>query len=93
MSASRPVPRKREGASSTPFSTFVKRKRQELRLAQATLAELSGLSIEFVRDVEQGRTNLRLEKVLALVDALGGVVSVTDRPFDAASLVAKEEEQ
>ena len=79
-------PRKRQGAHSTAFSIYVKERRAELNLTQAKLAELSGLSIEFVRDVEQGRKNLRLEKVLALVESLGGVVCVTNRPFDVRML-------
>ena len=53
---------------------------------QARLAELIGLSIEFIRDVEQGHTNLRLEKVLCLVESLGGVISVSNKPFDARTL-------
>lgn len=83
-------PRKRQGALSTAFSVYVKERRQELNLTQAKLAELSGLSIEFVRDIEQGRTNLRLEKVLALVESLGGVVAVSNRPFDARMLKNEE---
>ena len=90
MPISNPRPRKRQGALSTAFSVYVKARRQELSLTQAQLAELSGLSIEFVRDIEQGRTNLRFEKVLALVESLGGVISVSNRPFDARSLVDEE---
>ena len=82
MSLSKPGPRRRHGSARTPFSSYIKDRRQQLDLTQVQLAELSGLSIEFIRDLEQGRTNLRLEKVLALVEALGGVVSVANKPYD-----------
>lgn len=83
-------PRRRQGAARTTFSVYVKDRRQQLGLTQAQLAELSGLSIEFIRDLEQGRTNLRLEKVLALVEALGGVVTVANKPYDPRDAADEE---
>lgn len=42
---------------------FVKRMRKELKLTQESLADKSGVGIHFIRDIEQGKENLRLKKV------------------------------
>lgn len=50
---------------------FVKQKRKELKLTQEDLALNAGVGLRFVRDLEQGKTTLRLDKVndvLALFD-------------------------
>ena len=42
---------------------FVKRKRQEVGLTQAEFALRSGLGLRFVRELEQGKETVRLDKV------------------------------
>ena len=42
---------------------FVKRKRKELGLTQAEFALRSGLGLRFVRELEQGKETVRLDKV------------------------------
>ena len=49
--------------------SFVKRKRRELGLTQTELADRAGVGLRFVRELEQGKSSLRLDKmnqVLAL---------------------------
>ena len=49
----------------------VRRRRKELGLRQAELAELAGCSQRFVHTVEQGKHTLRLDKLLDVLEVLG----------------------
>jgi y4mF family transcriptional regulator len=42
---------------------FVKSRRRELKMTQRDLARRSGVGLRFVRDLEQGKTSLRMDKV------------------------------
>lgn len=42
---------------------FIKRKRKEVGLTQAEFALRSGLGLRFVRELEQGKETVRLDKV------------------------------
>ena len=42
---------------------FVKRKRKEVGLTQAEFALRSGLGLRFVRELEQGKETVRMDKV------------------------------
>ena len=50
---------------------FVKRKRKELGITQAELAERAGVGLRFLRELEQGKPTLRLDKVNQLLDMFG----------------------
>ena len=54
----------------------VRRRRLELGLRQADLAELGGCSQRFVHTVEQGKPTLRLGKLLDVLEVLGLGLSV-----------------
>ncbi|MBZ0202874.1 MAG: type II toxin-antitoxin system Y4mF family antitoxin [Ignavibacteria bacterium] len=45
------------------ISEFVKEKRKKANLTQKELSEKSGVGLRFVRDLEQGKTTLRTDKV------------------------------
>lgn len=45
------------------LSSFLKQKRSESGLTQPELAEKAGVGLRFVRDLEQGKETLRLDKV------------------------------
>lgn len=49
----------------------VRSRRRALRLTQQALAELAGCTARFVRSVEAGKSTVRLDKLLALLAALG----------------------
>ena len=53
------------------IAQFVKQKRKSLRLTQVDLAEKSGVGLRFVRELEQGKTTLRLDKVNQVLDLFG----------------------
>ena len=45
------------------ISAFVKYYRQESGLTQEQLAQKAGVGLRFVRDLEQGKETLRLDKI------------------------------
>jgi len=46
-----------------PLPAFLKEKRQKLRMTQQQLAVKSGVGLRFIRDMEQGKASLRMDKV------------------------------
>ncbi|HVN50570.1 MAG TPA: type II toxin-antitoxin system Y4mF family antitoxin [Acidimicrobiales bacterium] len=49
----------------------VRDRRRSLLLTQADLAALAGCSQRFVRAVESGKTTVRFDKLVTLLDAVG----------------------
>lgn len=52
-----------------PLIDFVKKRRRKLGLTQRELADRAGVGLRFIRELEQGKASLRLDKanqVLAL---------------------------
>ncbi len=45
------------------LSILVKEKRKVLKISQIELAEKAGVGLRFVRELEQGKKTLRLDKV------------------------------
>ncbi|MBI1937167.1 MAG: helix-turn-helix transcriptional regulator [Ignavibacteriales bacterium] len=45
------------------LSSFVKEKRKKLGLTQLELAKRAGVGLRFVRELEQGKSTLQLDKV------------------------------
>lgn len=50
---------------------FVKAKRNTARLTQPELAEKAGVGLRFIRDLEQGKATLRLDKVNQVLQLFG----------------------
>ena len=61
---------------------FVKQKRKELKLTQEDLALNAGVGLRFVRDLEQGKKTLRLDKVNDVLALFGKEVGVADKSRD-----------
>lgn len=53
------------------LSEFVKEKRNAVRLTQPELAEKAGVGLRFIRDLEQGKETLRLDKVNQVLRMFG----------------------
>ncbi len=53
------------------IAAFVKYHREKQKLTQEQLAEMTGLGIHFIRDLEQGRSKLRLDKVNEVLSFFG----------------------
>jgi y4mF family transcriptional regulator len=52
-------------------SEFLKVKRAQLQLTQQQLAEKAGVGLRFVRDLEQGKQTLKLDKVNQVLQLFG----------------------
>jgi y4mF family transcriptional regulator len=53
------------------LSDFLKEKRKKLKMTQYQLAEKAGVGLRFVRDLEQGKTTLRMDKVNQVLRLFG----------------------
>ena len=56
---------------SDKLVTFVKRRRKQLGLTQTELADRAGVGLRFVRDLEQGKQSLRMDKVNQVLALFG----------------------
>ena len=54
-----------------PLQAFVKGRRQKLKITQEQLAAKSGVGLRFIRDMEQGKTTLRMDKVNQVLNMFG----------------------
>lgn len=53
------------------LAQYVKAMRKKYRLTQIALSEKSGVGLHFVRDLEQGKTTLRLDKINLILQLFG----------------------
>lgn len=53
------------------LSDFVKDKRNAVKLTQPELAEKAGVGLRFIRDMEQGKETLRMDKVNQVLKLFG----------------------
>ncbi|MFA7688462.1 MAG: helix-turn-helix transcriptional regulator [Moheibacter sp.] len=60
----------------TSISEFVKQKRKQLNLTQPELAERAGVGLRFVRELEQSKQSVRLDKVNQVLALFGSEVGV-----------------
>ena len=75
------VPQRYNGIyEQTTLSKYVKAMRKQYNLTQVELSEKSGVGLRFVRELEQGKQTLRLDKVNQLLSLFGsevGAVPIT----------------
>lgn len=57
--------------SLTKTGKYVKEMRKRYHLTQMDLSEKSGVGLRFVRDLEQGKTTLRMDKVNQVLNLFG----------------------
>ena len=55
----------------TLLSQFVKSERKKYKLTQVDLAERSGVGLRFLRELEQGKPTLRIDKVNQVLNMFG----------------------
>lgn len=68
------------------LSKFVKQKRASTKLTQPELAEKAGVGLRFLRELEQGKESLRLDKVNQVLKLFGYKVG-------AVQLITEEEDE
>ncbi|MDD2256526.1 MAG: helix-turn-helix transcriptional regulator [Bacteroidales bacterium] len=62
--------------NTASLSEYVKSMRKEYGLTQVDLSEKSGVGLRFVRELEQGKETLRLDKVNQVLNLFGVKVGV-----------------
>ncbi len=60
----------------TSLSRYVKSMRKQYNLTQVELSEKSGVGLRFIREMEQGKSTLRLDKVNQILNLFGSEVGV-----------------
>ena len=58
------------------IAEFVKERRKKLGMTQVVLADRAGVGLRFLRELEQGKMNLRLDKVNQVLQMFGNTVCV-----------------
>ena len=53
------------------LATFVKERRKEVRLTQEQFAERTGVALTVIRKIEQGKTNLQMDKANLVLAMFG----------------------
>jgi len=61
---------------------FIKKRRKQLGLTQVDLADRAGVGLRFVRDLEQGKQTLRLDKVNQVLALFGHVLAPVQKSED-----------
>ena len=57
--------------------------RKRLGLTQPQLALVAGVGVRFIVDLEGGKSTVRLDSVMRVIDALGGVINLDGLPSSA----------
>ena len=64
------------------ISLFIKQKRKQLNITQAELASKAGVGLRFVRELEQGKSTVRLDKVNEVLSLFGQQVGIVKKVWD-----------
>ena len=57
------------------LAEFVKERRKEVNLTQEEFAERTGVALTVIRKIEQGKTNLNMDKVNLVLNMFGHVLA------------------
>lgn len=60
------------------FRVLVRQRRKVEKLTQKELAGLAGVGLRFIRDLEQGKERLRMDKVNAVLKLFGKKLGAVD---------------
>ncbi|MBC6411193.1 MAG: helix-turn-helix transcriptional regulator [Ekhidna sp.] len=55
----------------TPLSQFIKEKRKKAKMRQEDLSFAAGVGLRFVRELEQGKSTLRIDKINQVLNLFG----------------------
>jgi len=66
------------------ISKYVKQMRKQYRLRQVDLSEKSGVGLRFIRELEQGKQTLRMDKVNQVLSLFGSELGAV--PMDRNKL-------
>jgi y4mF family transcriptional regulator len=60
------------------IADFIKERRKQLELTQPELAERAGVGLRFIRELEQGKQTVRLDKVNQVLHFFGSQLGVVE---------------
>jgi y4mF family transcriptional regulator len=63
----------------TELSKIIKQKRKATGLTQQDLSQKSGLGLRLIREIEQGKTSMRMDKVNQLLALFGMELTPTPK--------------
>ena len=66
-------------SDSKAFGQALRARRKELGYTQAYVSEVSGLSVSFISDLENGKSTIELDRAIRLANLLGLDCSLTPR--------------
>ena len=69
----------------TTLTQYVKDLRKQYRLTQEDLAEKAGVGLRFVRDLEQGKNTLRMDKVNQVLSLFGAELAPVKQVYNEES--------
>lgn len=62
--------------STEEIARFVKERRHSVFLTQAEFADKAGVGLRFIRELEQGKTTMRMDKVNLVLSMFGAKLGV-----------------
>ncbi|MFL9485303.1 helix-turn-helix transcriptional regulator [Chitinophagaceae bacterium LWZ2-11] len=63
----------------TELSTYLKNQRKEHNLTQEDLSDKSGVGLRLIREIEQGKTTMRMDKVNQIIGLFGSELVIGPR--------------
>ncbi len=66
--------------NDTVLANYIKEMRKKFNLTQIDLAAKSGVGLRFVRDLEQGKQTLRMDKINQILNLFGREVGPVEIP-------------
>lgn len=66
--------------SPQQLGTALRVARKQLGLTQPRLALAAGVGVRFIVDLEAGKPTVRLDTVMRVIEALGGVINLDSLP-------------
>lgn len=64
-------------ANASQLAEVVRRERRRQKVSQIRLSQLADVGVRFVRDLEDGKETVQLDKVLAVFETLGIAVELS----------------
>ena len=69
---------KTELTNTSQLAEIVRRERKRQKVSQVRLSQLADVGVRFVRDLEDGKETVQLDKVLAVLETLGIAVELSN---------------
>ena len=68
---------KTELTNASQLAEIVRSERKRQKVSQIRLSQLANVGVRFVRDLEDGKETVRLDKVLAVLETLGIAIELS----------------